>query len=91
MPEGKSEYPDDVVAAAREAMNIVRGDGAVGVISRAILAERQRCAETAEEYSCKLSAYPNQEAFNYYESGVLDASVGIKWLILNPKSSTEER
>lgn len=55
MPEGKSEYPADVVAAAYEAMNTVKGDGAVGVISRAILTERQRCAKIASEWGCSIS------------------------------------
>lgn len=97
MTDETSEYPADVMDAARKwtAQCYQPKTGTWfdvrDVISKALLAERQRCADTAEAYRQKIANYPNQEAFNYYESGVLDASVAIKWLILNPKSSTEER
>ena len=44
-----SELPKDVKAAAYEAMKTVDELGALGVIARAILAERQRCADVAKK------------------------------------------
>jgi len=45
-----TEIPDDVMKAARDAVNSAIDDrGAIGVIARAILAERERCAKVAEE------------------------------------------
>lgn len=44
-----SELPEDVKTAAYEAMKTVDELGALGVISRAILAERQRCADVAKK------------------------------------------
>jgi len=43
-----TEIPDDVMKAARDAVNSAIDDrGAIGVIARAILAERERCAKLA--------------------------------------------
>lgn len=41
------DIPEDVKTAAYEAMKTVDDLGAMGVIARAILAERQRCADVA--------------------------------------------
>lgn len=45
MKVGGVTIPEDVKASAYEAMKTVDELGALGVISRAILAERQRCAD----------------------------------------------
>jgi hypothetical protein len=92
MPEGKSEYPDDVVAAAREAMNIVRGDGAVGVISRAILAERERCANVAEaEYEKRFDNRDGYPASRVHDFVVVARAIQRGILEPAPPSSTEGR
>ncbi|MBD9542982.1 hypothetical protein IB276_26405 [Ensifer sp. ENS04] len=56
--------PEDVKAAAYEAMKTVDDLGALGVIASAILAERQRCADVAQREAaefklngCRQEAY----------------------------------
>jgi hypothetical protein len=44
----KTEIPEDVLQAVYAAMSWVDESGAKGVIARAILAERERCAIVAE-------------------------------------------
>lgn len=46
---GGVTIPEDVKIAAYEAMKTVDDLGALGVIARAILAERQRCADLLRE------------------------------------------
>jgi len=46
-------------------------------LAEAVEAEREKCAKIADDYDCALVAYPNDEAERYYESGMLDASIGI--------------
>lgn len=52
------EFPDDVTKAAREAINSAVDDcGAFGIIAKAIISERERCAEVAEKsILCRLSS-----------------------------------
>jgi hypothetical protein len=59
------DVPEDVRAAAYVALGKVDGDGAVGVIVNAILAERQRCADLADK-----------EAAGYKENGFPQAALG---------------
>jgi hypothetical protein len=37
----------------------------------------EHCAKIAEEYDGYLCGYPSEEAQQYYESGIIDASLGI--------------
>lgn len=58
------EIPADVKDAAYAALGKVDGDGAVGVIARAILAERQRCADACRRLAEHQKARgQHQEAF----------------------------
>ncbi len=50
-----NKYPEDIMKAVRVAMETVKDDGAAGVIARAILAERKRCAKIASNEAERLS------------------------------------
>jgi hypothetical protein len=40
----------------------------------ALEAALERCAKFADDFDCHLGGYPNEEAQQFYETGVLDAS-----------------
>jgi hypothetical protein len=47
------EIPEDVMRVAREVVGTIEAmpsEGNVGIVARAILAERQRCADVARAY-----------------------------------------
>lgn len=60
-----SEMPDSVHAALET------------LVRTAVKAERDRCAKIAEQYECGLMSYNGAEARHFYESGVIDAAIGI--------------
>lgn len=65
-----TEMPDDVMKAARKAIEDASG-GAVVCIARAILAERERCAKVA------LSVQERSDDYNGAYDGVQDVIDGI--------------
>ncbi len=73
------EIPDDIILAAGDiwgSLEIGSDEPAVHVIARAILAERQRCADLAQK-----------EGEGYRDNGLPQAAIGafqVRRAILNP-------
>lgn len=84
MPEGKSEIPADILAAAKrvfsEAMSFNTDYESEEVIAKALLAERQRCTEAAEVIQTRSDDY----------NGAYDGIADVIEAIRTPPSSTEE-
>lgn len=76
----KKDVMEAAIKCAEIALrNLDQGDVSfeVGVIYKAILAERERAAKIADEYDCGLLEYPSHEALTHYEAGLMDAAEGI--------------
>lgn len=65
-----SDIPEDVLKAAYEEIGTVDELGAVGVIARAIMTERERCAKICEEECAKRldSDYPMERRHDFIVS-----------------------
>lgn len=61
-----------------------------GLVFDAVLAERERCAKIADDCDLSLCGYPNHEAKQFYESGVIDTSIIIAKAIRAPVSGSTE-
>ena len=72
-----SEIPDDVMKAANDAVNSAIDDrGAIGVIARAILAERERCARLCEDTAMVVTSGRTKPDFGIYSGEPADMTAG---------------
>lgn len=84
-----SEIPLEIAMHAERLYDEGGYESVPTIIAKAIIAERNRCAEIADSYECYLADYGGSvDAEHFYQGGVIDAGAGIAKAILGGTPGT---